>query len=117
MPKRLKGKSPARSDGETVARYTNFAEPEVSQPVGPSVGGNGRCVSCEVRNGLPTLLGNARGHYVSRQGGSRMLVFDRRPGQRIRINGTTEVVVLEIHPDQVTIAIETSPDDVTTSQG
>ena len=46
-----------------------------------------------------------------------MLVLDRRQGQRIRINGTTEVVVLEIHPDQVRIAIESSPDNVTKAQG
>jgi sRNA-binding carbon storage regulator CsrA len=32
---------------------------------------------------------------------------DRRPGQRIRIIGMTEVVVLEIHPDQVRFATET----------
>jgi len=110
MPKQPERQSPSRSDGEAVAGYTDFAEPEVSPPVGPSAGDNGRCVSCEVRNGLPTLLGKGRGHYVSRQGGSRMLVLDRCPGQRIRINGTTEVVVLEIHPDQVKIAIESSHD-------
>jgi sRNA-binding carbon storage regulator CsrA len=35
-----------------------------------------------------------------------MLVLNRRPGQRIRINGTTEVVVLAINSDEVELGIE-----------
>ena len=52
-----------------------------------------------------------RGHYVSRQGGSRMLVLERRRGERLRINGTAEIVILEVHAEYVKITIESSPDN------
>jgi hypothetical protein len=55
--------------------------------------------------------GKARSYYVSRHDGHRMLVVERRSGDRIRINSTTEVVILEIHPDLVKLAIECLPDD------
>ena len=66
----------------------------------------GRCVSCDVGNGVPMANNKARGYYVSRGGRRPMLVVERRSGERIRINDTTEVVVLEIHPEQVKVAIE-----------
>jgi carbon storage regulator CsrA len=37
-----------------------------------------------------------------------MLVMDRKQGERIRINDTTEIVILEVNQQQVTIAVETS---------
>ena len=70
-----------------------------------------RCVSCEVRNGLPTAKGKAPAYYVSRHDGRRMLVVARRSGERLRINGPAEVVVLEIHLDLVKFAIECLSDD------
>lgn len=76
---------------------------------------NGRCVACEVGNGLPIVNGKAAGYYISRQDGHRMLVLERRSGERIRINGTAEVVILEVHPDLVKLAIEYLPDDAAKS--
>ena len=46
-----------------------------------------------------------------------MFILECRQGERIRINGTMEVVVLEIHPDEVKFNIASSPDDVMYSQG
>jgi len=68
------------------------------------------CVDCDVQGGLPTVRGKARAHYRTAQSGVGMLVIDRRPGERIRINATTEIVILEINSDQVKIAVETVPD-------
>jgi sRNA-binding carbon storage regulator CsrA len=39
-----------------------------------------------------------------------MLVVERRPGDRLRINGSTEVVILEICPNLVKLAIECLPE-------
>jgi hypothetical protein len=50
-----------------------------------------KCVACEVREGVPTT--KSWGYYTSRNG-SRILVVECRPGQRIRINGAVEIVVL-----------------------
>ena len=98
-------------DGKTDAQDTA----SVASPLSPQVrlfsGGNGRHVSCEVRDGLPKVHHKVRGHYVSRQGGPPRLVLERGRGDRIRINGTTDVVVLEIHAGQLKIAIESLPDD------
>lgn len=76
-----------------------------------------RCFSCEVGDGLPTANGKAHSYYVSRQDGCRMLVVERRSGDRIRINSTTEVVILEIYPHVVKLAIAYLPDDGVKSQG
>jgi hypothetical protein len=72
--------------------------------------GSKRCVACEVGNGLPTANGKAHSYYLSRQDGRRMLVVERRPGDRLRINGSTEVVILEICPNLVKLAIECLPE-------
>ena len=72
---------------------------------------DGRCVSCEVGNGLPTAEGKARGYYMSREDGRRMFVVERRSGERLRINGTAQVVVLEVQRGQVKLAVECLPDD------
>jgi hypothetical protein len=61
------------------------------------------CANCEVREGIPTTQG--WGYYASRNG-SRMLVLDRRLDQRIRINGTVEIVVLEAGDEKVRLGIE-----------
>ncbi|MEI8372135.1 MAG: carbon storage regulator [Planctomycetota bacterium] len=117
MPEHSEERTLPRGEGKTPVQYAKFAEPDVLQPSGRSSKRNGRHVSCEIPDGLPSVVSKAGGHYVSRKGGSRMLVLDCRPGERLRINGTTEVVILEIQPGKVKIAIETSPDDETKPQG
>ena len=72
---------------------------------------DGRCVSCEVGIGLPTVTGKARSYYMSCDDGRRMLVVERRSGDRLRIDGAAEVLILEVHPDMVKLAIECFPDD------
>lgn len=96
--------------GEAAMRRSNSAAPRAVPRAGLSSGADGRCVACEVRNGLPMVRGKVRGHYVSHQGGSRMLVIERGRGDRIRINDSTEIVVLEIYADRVMIAVEFSTD-------
>jgi hypothetical protein len=64
-----------------------------------------------VGDGLPLANGKAHGYYVSRHDGRRLLVLERRSGERIRINGTAEVVILEIRPGRVKLAINCVPDD------
>ncbi len=72
---------------------------------------DGRCAPCEVGNGLPIANGKGRSYYISRHDGRRMLVVERRSGECLRINGTIQVVILEIHPDVVKFAIECLPDE------
>jgi len=70
-----------------------------------------RSVSCGIANGLPIAEGRAHSYYIFRQDGRRMLVVQRRSGERLRINGAVEVVILETHPNLVKLAIECVPDD------
>jgi hypothetical protein len=77
-------------------------------------GGHGR-IDCDVHDGVPTVRGKAHAHYLTGQSGQRMLVVARKPGERIRINDTTEVVILEVGPNQVTMSVETT--DVNDSSG
>lgn len=65
-------------------------------------------VSCSPREGSVLATGKGRGYYVFGCDGRRVLVLQCRPGDRIRINHTTEVGVLASRLGQVTLAIETS---------
>ena len=93
--------------GPERARRQNQSAPAKSpgRGEGPSASKRKR-IECEVHEGLPTVPGKTRAHYV-RRSGRQMLVVDRAKGERIRINATTEIVILEIGPGQVRIAIET----------
>lgn len=117
MPTKSEGKTPSGCDGKGAARHAHATAGQIRRQTSLSTATEGRCVCCEVRDGLPTVHATTPGHYISRQGGSRMLVIDRRPGQRLRINGTTEIVVLEIHPRYVKIAIETFAGESAKLQG
>ncbi|HBO46444.1 MAG TPA: hypothetical protein DD670_21455 [Planctomycetaceae bacterium] len=61
-------------------------------------------MTCGIRDGIPTIDGGGRGHYVSR-GGVQMLVVQCRPGQRIRINDSIEVIVLTTDDEEVRLGI------------
>jgi len=75
-----------------------------------------RCVSCQIGDGLPTADGKAHSYYVSRHDGRRMLVVERGVGERLRINDTTEVIILKIRPELVNLAVEYVPDDAAGSR-
>jgi len=62
-------------------------------------------ITCRCGDGIPAFNGGGRGYYVSR-GGTRMLVMECKPGQRVRINDTIEVVVLATGDDEVRLAID-----------
>jgi hypothetical protein len=64
--------------------------------------------SCQIGNGIPSIRGRVQSYYVSRKG-VRMLVVERSAGQRIRINGTIDVVVLEAGNGNVQIGIDILP--------
>ena len=105
IPSRVKHQSAAT----TCAEESMTAGRIATMPKHPK--SDGRCVSCEVGDGLPTAKGKAHSYYMSREDGRRMLVVERRSGDRLRINGAAEVVILEVHPDMVKLAIEGLPDD------
>jgi hypothetical protein len=67
------------------------------------------CVRCEVREGVATIEGHGWGYYVSGKQGRQMLVVALKAGQRIRINGTTECVVLEVGRGRARLGIEGCP--------
>lgn len=117
MPQYPEGEATSRCDGETVAGHAASAAGQDAKEATCCLGGNGRCVSCEVRDGLPTVHGKVQCYYLSPRGGARILVLERRQGDRIRINGTTELIVLEIHFDQVKVAIAPLGDCATELQG
>jgi hypothetical protein len=62
------------------------------------------CESCQIRDRIPRINGRARGYYTSRNG-VRMLIVEPSVNQRMRINGTLEVVVLEIGDGEVRLGI------------
>ena len=66
------------------------------------------CLPCHIRDGVPTTDDQTRGYYSSRDG-ARMLVVERKTGQRVRINGTVEVVVLESENGKVRLGISSTP--------
>jgi hypothetical protein len=64
------------------------------------------CAICEIRDGIPTTKG--WGYYAFRNG-VRLLVVERGLDQRIRINGTIEIIVLEAGNEKVRLGIEGAP--------
>jgi hypothetical protein len=64
-----------------------------------------QCVSCEIGQSLPTAGGHVWSYYLSQADGRQMLVLNRRKGERIRINDTVEVVVLDIQEGRVQLGV------------
>lgn len=109
MPMSNQEKSPSGHNGKDPDALVVPIQPGIFAQGGSFPAGRARVIACEVGDGLPTVHGKGRAHYVSHQEGSRMLVLERSCGDRIRINATVEVTVVEIGPDEVKIAIETVP--------
>ena len=63
------------------------------------------CLSCRIEDGTPTMDRRDWGYYSSRNG-VRMLVVEQRADERIRINDTIEVVVLETGKEDVRLGID-----------
>lgn len=63
------------------------------------------CVSCQIEEGILTINGPPWGYYVSRDG-TRMLVLECSADQRIRLNGTIEIVVIETCNGEVQLGID-----------
>lgn len=72
------------------------------------------CATCEFRYGILTTDGWG---YYSSSGGTQMLVVERGPNQRIRINGSIEIVILETDHEKVRLGIEGLPDSHTHTRG
>src|SRR3974377_667306 len=85
-----------RPRGDGTARPVDRAAPNGCW--GPPPPPPPPAIDCEFRDGLATVRGKGIAHYTTGQNGRHMLIVDRRPGERIRINSTTEVVILEIGP-------------------
>jgi Global regulator protein family len=83
--------------GLVVAASASCAEP---------FGADRRSVSCEVRENTVLMRDRVWSYYKSQQGKRQMLVLDRGQGERMRINGCVELIVLGIENDQVKLAIE-----------
>lgn len=96
MPQHAEGRSTLGCGAAAAARHASSAARQDAKQVGRFSGGDGRCLSCEVRNGFPTVSGKVPGYYLSHNGGRRTLVLEGHQGDRIRINDTTELIVLEI---------------------
>ena len=110
MPQEPGGSPTATGARETVVRHPKSAAGEDPKWPGCCSCAAGRCVYCEVRNGIPSIRGKVPSYYLSPQGGRRVLVLDRRQGDRIEINDTTELLILEIRFNHVKIAIGPLPD-------
>ena len=97
-----KGRFPLDESAGTANRKDRIARIEAWQA----------CAGCETRSrrlrdsrGGAHCPGKDATHYATGQGGGLMLVFDRRAGERIRINATTEVVIFEVSQEHVRVAI------------
>ncbi len=64
-----------------------------------------QCVQCELREGLPVIERRVPSYYVSKPGGGLMLILERKTGERLRICGTVDVVVLEVDNEEVELGI------------
>ncbi len=67
------------------------------------------CLSCRIRNGIPTIHGHVWGYYASRNG-ARMLVVECGADQRIRINDAVEIVVIKTCNGNVQLGIDNVAD-------
>jgi hypothetical protein len=66
---------------------------------------NRDCQSSRIRDSILTINRRGRCYYTSRDG-VRMLVVEPRVNQRIRINGTIELVVLETSDGEVRLGVD-----------
>jgi len=71
-----------------------------------------RCVCCELREGLPVIRQRVPSYYVSQPGGGLMLTLERQKGERLRVGGVVEVLVLEINNGEVKLGVSRLPDVV-----
>jgi hypothetical protein len=97
--------TPSMSLRGTAAMRYGIPIRDLNVPQGRCAG-HRDCATCEIRDGIPRT--NGWGYYASR-GGSRMLVMERRSDQRIRINDSIEIIVLEIGDDKVRLGIDGAP--------
>jgi hypothetical protein len=74
------------------------------------VSSTAECVSCSVESGFPVTDGSTWSYYLARGDGRRMLVLSRRLGQRVRLNGKIDLVVVGHRDGEVQLGIEQSPD-------
>ncbi len=70
-----------------------------------------QCVCCELHEGLPVIRQRVPSYYVSKPGEGPMLTLERKKGQRLRMCGTIDVIVLEIDNGEVALGI-CRPSDV-----
>ncbi len=81
--------------------------PDNHEPVGKLPD---RCVQCEIHEGLPVIHQRVSSHYVSKPGGGCMLTLERKPGERIRIGDSLDVVVLAIDSHAVRLGLIQPPE-------
>ena len=98
-------------DVDGVARRSDSKKATPSQTNATTPARIRNRIECEIRDGMPTVRGKAPAYYLTGPGAGRMLIIERRAGERIRINSTTEVVVLDVGPESIRIAIETVSQD------
>ena len=67
-----------------------------------------RSASFEVGKDAVRMSGTAWSYYKSQPRRQQMLVLDREEGERMRINGSVELIVLGIESDQIRLAIMSS---------
>ena len=70
-----------------------------------------KCVHCEFHEGLPVIRQRVPSYYVSRPNGDPMLTVERRSGEQLRICGTVDLIVLQIHRGEVKLGISPSSDE------
>lgn len=71
-----------------------------------------QCVCCELREGLPVVRQRVPSYYVSKPGGGLMLTLERKKGERLRVCGAVDVIVLEINSGEVKLGVSRPPDVV-----
>jgi CheY-like chemotaxis protein/RNase P/RNase MRP subunit POP5 len=97
---------PMRTSADTVDPPAGSVSPTEAGQTGSLLHPVRRSLSCEVHGDTVTADGPAWSYYVSQQGSRPILVVRRRKGERLRINGGADLIVLGIEHDHVRLAIE-----------
>ena len=96
--------------------HTELVENAGSCPPGQALTAKRRCVSCQVHDGMASIYGRPWAYYIWQHGRGRMLVLRSHQEERLGINDSFEVVVLDVEGNHVRLGVLCSPDNGASSQ-
>ncbi len=108
MPEASDGQPPGPLGGTDAAQRPLYCG--ARQDDSPTAAGGGDGADRDAHQGMPTILGKAHAHYFSGRDGRRMLVVELTQGERLRLDAATDIVILDVGGQQVTVGVELPED-------